>query len=349
MSVQKIIDYVIESPYNSNKAVLRSLLDTLVEEVGPHDPAQEIRNKEELIEAFTSEKPIVELKLSNNIIIDNSITIPSRKKVTINLNGKTLSTENKAIIINGGEFIVEGTGTIDGTGRTIQVLNGGKLIIEDGEIVSRRDCAITCSANGIVIMNGGAVKAQEVGILATTGAQVTVNGGSVDTIDNFAIGGNGNGGQGGTDITINGGNIRGNITSAGYVACGIYQPQDGTLTINGGEIVANGGCGIVMRAGQLTVNGGTIIGSGESGIRGKVGDSKITIGPNGITYDQAAHYPDRQNLSINITNGYVIGVDQAVEILKDEGHQEAVTITGGVLLPTTEEEIIYDGGGVIGY
>lgn len=346
MSVQRVIDYVIESPYNVNKAVLKTLLDTLVEEVGPHDPAEEVTTKEELIEALTSEEPVVELKLSNNLTIDDSITVPSGKKVTINLNGKTLTTGNKTIYVDGGEFIIDGEGSIEGTGRPIQVLNNGKLIIEGGKVVSRNDCAITCYSNGIVEMNGGEVEAQEVGILATTGAQVTINGGDITTVDNFAIGGNGNSGQGGTNIVINGGHIKGNITSAGYVACGIYQPQDGTLTINGGEIIADGGCGIVMRAGALTVNGGTIIGSGESGIRGKVGDSKITIGPNGITYDQAAHYPDGQNLSVNITNGYIIGVDEAVEVLKDEGHQEAVVITGGVLLPTPDEEVIYDGGDV---
>jgi len=69
--------------------------------------------------------------------------------------------------------------------------------------------------------------------------------------------GQGNSGQGNVNIVINGGKFIAHISSTGYTACGIYMPNSGKLTMNGGEIISDG-AGIVMRAGEVELNGGSI-------------------------------------------------------------------------------------------
>jgi hypothetical protein len=101
------------------------------------------------------------------------------------------------------------------------------------------------TTSGVGIMNQG------------YGAKVYVNGGTV-TGSEFGISGNGTAGLGGTYVEVNGGTIKGNASDG----AGIYQPQDGTLIINGGTIT--GGDGVQVCAGSLTVTGGTIEGTGSA-------------------------------------------------------------------------------------
>lgn len=49
-------------------------------------------------------------------------------------------------------------------------------------------------------------------------------------------------------IVINGGTFNGGITTAGYVACGIYAPWKDQITVNGGTFHITAGAGIVARA-----------------------------------------------------------------------------------------------------
>lgn len=95
---------------------------------------------------------------------------------------------------------------------------------------------------------------------ATYAAKFTLNGGTLETTHenatrNFAVI-MGNGTRHNTEVVINGGYVK----SKNYH--GIYNPQDGKVTVNGGTI--EGLTGIEMRAGTLTVTGGTIIGNGTT-------------------------------------------------------------------------------------
>lgn len=292
---------------------------------------------------FNTEGEYVNVKLNNSMNLDSQLTVPEGKKATIDLNGNTLTTGNgKVINVNGGELTIEGEGTIINTNaggadnRPIQVVNEGILNINGGNIINNRDCAVNVNS-GTINMNDGYVQAQEVGILGFGESVININGGTIKGIDNFAVGGNGSAGLGGTTINITGGHIEGNIQSAGYVACAIYHPQDGILNVSGGEIVANGGCGILMRAGQLNMTGGEIRVTGAADLLGKVGDSKVTVGPHGVIYDQLAHYPDNQNLEVVISNGSITSEHgKSVEILKDADHVANVSVIGGTLNPEYE-------------
>jgi hypothetical protein len=40
-----------------------------------------------------------------------------------------------------------------------------------------------------------------------------------------------------------------------------------------------------MRGGTVNLNGGSIVATGESGVAGKVGDSRVVVGPYAVVYD----------------------------------------------------------------
>lgn len=93
----------------------------------------------------------------------------------------------------------------------------------------------------------------------------------------------------------------GHITSQGYVACGIYHPQRGTLNISGGTIYADGGVGVLMRGGTANITGGKIITTGNQEVVGKVGDSKVVVGCHGIQVDGISRYYDYDNAKVEIS------------------------------------------------
>ena len=145
-------------------------------------------------------------------------------------------------------------------------------------------------------IKGGYVLCQEYGVSPQgKGAYISVEGDAfIEALDNAAVAGNGNvtdkEDRGGTTIDINGGIIVSHIQSAGYIACGIYHPQAGTLNITDGIIYAENGVGILMRAGQMRMTGGFLVTTGD--VTGKVGDSQANIGCDAIVVEGApSKYP----------------------------------------------------------
>ena len=231
------------------------------------------------------------------------------------------------------------SGTLELTG-SIRAYNGAAINVESGTVVSTRGIAllavgdetgqkdITSSIN----ITGGYVKAQEFGASPQgRGASVTVNGFAViESLDNAAVAGNGTNEPGkklgGTSITIMGKCwLIGRIQSSGYAACGIYHPQQGTLTIkyNAGipNIVAINGAGIVMRGGTLDYRAGNIIATGDANFVGKVGDTPIEVGTSGIVYDRDCDYYDAANVKITIPSSgekKVVGAKAAIQVINDK-------------------------------
>jgi len=120
---------------------------------------------------------------------------------------------------------------------------------------------------------------------------------------------------------MNGGKLTAHIQSNGYTACGVYMPNNGKFVMNGGEIVSEG-AGIVMRAGEVELNGGSITANGASGVLGKVGDSKVTVGPYAVVYDEKAAYPGLQTGDFKLTIGkdmVLQGTDGDISILMPDG------------------------------
>lgn len=232
------------------------------------------------------------------------------------------------------------SGTLELTG-SIRAYNGAAINVESGTIVSTQGVALFAVGDETgqkdiashVNITGGYVKAQEFGVSPQgRGARVTVNGAAViESLDNAAVAGNGTNSPekklGGTSITISGKCwLIGRIQSQGYAACGIYHPQQGTLTIkyNAGipNIVAINGAGIVMRGGTLDYRAGNIIATGDASFVGKVGDSRVVVGTSGIVYDRDCDYYDAANVKINISedsgNKKVVGAKAAIQVINDK-------------------------------
>ena len=200
--------------------------------------------------------------LYNDITYTGRVYIPTGKTVDLDLNGHLLYSTNDVAITNAGTLTIRD----DSTGKK-------------GEVRAQEFC---------------------VGLL-TGNATCTIESGNFTAIDNAVLGTNGSTGRGGNTITINGGTFTGGITSSGYVACGIYAPNDDTWTINGGTFNITGGAGIVARAGVVTVNDGTFNCSGNT--TGKVGDSRVVVPCSALVFDESANYPGLTDNSKIIVNG----------------------------------------------
>ena len=231
------------------------------------------------------------------------------------------------------------SGTLELTG-SIRAYNGAGIKVESGTVVSTQSVALFAFGDetgqkdiaSSIEITGGYVKAQEFGASPQgRGASVTVNGFAViESLDNAAVAGNGTNEPGkklgGTSITISGKCwLIGRIQSPGYAACGIYHPQQGTLTIKYSagipNIVAINGAGIVMRGGTLDYRAGNIIATGDASFVGKVGDTRVVVGTSGIVYDRDCDYYDAANVKITIPSSgekKVVGAKAAIQVINDK-------------------------------
>lgn len=256
------------------------------------------------------------VKLASDMAVTEQIAVPAGASVELDLNGKTLtSTVNNPLVANGGELTIS-NGAISSTGRVAFASNGGKLTL-DNVIVDSGDVALQADGEGSeLVINSGEITAQECGALVTTNAAFTMNGGTITSIDNAAIMGNGTvkpgDDRGNVVINFNDGELNCGITSAGYSACGIYMPNSGEVNVNGGIINVDKGCGILMRAGKLNMNAGEIHCVDNSGVEGgfvgKVGDSRVVVPCAAIVMDDKAAYPGLANgeFGAEIADGVVL-------------------------------------------
>ena len=314
-------DYVREEDILS---IVDSEIDAMFMKYMPMETA----SVAEVKRAFATTGDVINIKLTDDIAADDNFIVPAGKIAKIDLNGQALNMGNSQLCAY-GDMVISGQGEIEGIGKAVYC-SGGSVVIDGPSITSTGDSAIGVRDGGSVEMIDGEVTAQEVGILGTHGANITVKGGTIKGIDNYAVGGNGSVGYGGTTINIEGGTLIGNITSPGYEACAIYHPNDGVLNISGGTIIANGGAGIVMRGGELHMTGGSVTSTGEPGTTGWVGDKKTKMNLSAVIYDYHANYPAKDTLLVEIGEGVELtGVDAQVQVYSSEEHPK-VTVAEGI-------------------
>ena len=240
-------------------------------------------------------------QLQNNITAEEVIASGEDIKATIDLNGKNLY--SWLTVTDNAQLTLEDSGENGAVikDNTVAVYDGGTFILNSGTIDA------TAKGNGIwleggtAIMNGGTIKAYEFGIAYNKKSTVTINAGTIETIDNVAIGDNGTKGWGGNTVTVNGGNLISNIKSAGSISCGIYNANDTTLTVKSGvKITANnGGAGIVVRGGNVTIAKDVIDNMVTGTTKGTVGDSKIIVAGK-IVKDYDSKYPAMDTINVTI-------------------------------------------------
>ncbi len=187
------------------------------------------------------------LKLLENVTENETSVI--NQNITLDLNGQTFTSEGmRAFWVKNGSLSVttpEGSpATIKaegGVGATSSVIRLGD---NDG---TTRDVSLTIG-KGVTIETDDCYGVTAFG--TATKEKLTVYG-NIKTKVSPAIGGNGTDKTNGADITIAEGAV---ISTENDVA--IYNPQNGTLIVNG---TVTGAGGIEMKAGSLTVEGNAII------------------------------------------------------------------------------------------
>lgn len=312
------------------------------------------------------------INLQNHTVKGNDIAVKGVDGIT-DTYLKILDAKAKGLSVsttNNYKVSYTKSGTLELTG-SIRAYNGAAINVESGTVVSTQSVALFAVGDetgqkdiaSSIEITGGYVKAQEFGASPQgRGASVTVNGFAViESLDNAAVAGNGTNEPGkklgGTSITIMGKCwLIGRIQSPGYAACGIYHPQQGTLTIKYSagvpNIVAINGAGIVMRGGTLDYRAGNIIATGDANFVGKVGDTPIEVGTSGIVYDRDCDYYDAANVKINISENSgdkkVVGAKAAIQVINDKAQDISgvFDIKGGnfssdvsAYVNTTEREV----------
>ncbi len=267
----------------------------------------------------------VTVTLSDDVAVNTLITVPQGKKLNLDLGGNSLSASGVAVYADGGELVVSNGSISSSSSDAIVVRNGGTVTVDGADVSSARSNAISAK-EGTIIMNSGTVTSQEAGLLGFKDSNIIINGGVVEGIDNGPVMGNGSAAGSANDgtnmnVVMNGGKLVAHIQSAGYIACAVYVPNSGSFTMNGGEIESDG-CGICMRGGTVNIGANAkITATGASGIQGKVGDSRVVVGPYAIVYDANSKYPAVDTLELNIADGaQLIGTDGDIDVLLAEGY-----------------------------
>ena len=267
------------------------------------------------------------IKQSAKIVLDKNynysfIYVSNSADVTIDLKGYTLVTQalvctgkgSKLTIIDStatSEPVVSGYDVEYKSGKieafVVESSNNGAVYLESGTIEamlaadgnlssSKEEDAIYSSVtvNGGYINNLGDLGGDSAMNVIGNGAQLYINDGVLKARDNAVISDYSYENNGGTSIKIKGGKFIGQISddelNDGYIACGVYQSQNGTLEISGGEFYIERGVGILTRSGKTTISGNAkVLVSGN--YVGKVGDSDVLIPTVAVYNDLKAKLP----------------------------------------------------------
>ncbi len=212
------------------------------------------------IASDTELKETVEVDKDLNIVLASNLTAPKGESAIVVKDGSTLTLDGETITSGSTKGRIKRANdvsmpTITSTDTAIRV-DGGKAVINGVKVVSTGYGAVSVKNKGELVINGGEFLAPEYGALAEYAGNLTINGGTFTTTDNFVVGTNGTSGHGKNVITINGGTFNGHIKSKGYIGCGVYVANDDTVKINAGEFNIYNGCGVLARSGNTTVADG---------------------------------------------------------------------------------------------
>ena len=294
--------------------------------------------------------------------VTESVTVPAGKNITLNLAGKSIQSSANAVTVSGkltvkdstattepevnGDTVTYTSGKITGANLGLCAINGGEIILESGSVESTGNMGVYAQGNftpggaaqnSKITVKGGYILAQECAASAQgNGATLDIQGGVLQSKDNAVVSGNGTKSNtkdcGGTIMNISGGTMIGGIQSTGYIACGVYHPQEGTLNITGGKFQITNGVGVLIRAGNANITGGEIATTGK--VSGWVGDKKIDEGCHGIVYDSASNYPGADAADkITVGGGVKIVTDNGNAPVKmhrpADSTENHIEVTGG--------------------
>lgn len=213
------------------------------------------------------------ITLEADLVLKSETMIAEGANVTLDLNGKTLTTKettgrHKYLNVDEGATLTikNGTAALRGVGVY------GKVVVEETATIQSIDdnggACLWVYEGGEVVINGGTFTATGGDFNGTTSTDVVQEPGVISN-------------NGGT-VTINGGTF-----SAPETGCYAINNNSGTLVINGGTFTALRGV-VGAAGGNVTINGGTftVEGTGAAGYYAVwAGDATVTI--NDGTFESA--------------------------------------------------------------
>ena len=181
--------------------------------------------------------------------VNESVTISGNVTITLDLNGKKVSSsEDDTVIVKNGATVTIKNGTLESSARNRGgvYVNNATAILENSTFIGTN----TEKAYGIYATNNANVtiknceayaniNADSSWAIVLLNAKVTVESGTFTAEHSISS----NGSYDNADLVINGGTFAGQL----------YWPSNGTLTINGGEIEE-----IYAKSGSIKINNGTI-------------------------------------------------------------------------------------------
>ena len=266
-----------------------------------------------------SEKTI---KLSDDKTLGGTLIISTDTELSLDLNGKTLSFTGLGIYNNGKLTIIDTTGN-------------GKVVSSNYAIMASDNSTLILGSKENSSYNNFSVEAQEaaVSVAQSKNATFYVYGGTYTTKDNGVFMTNGTAGCHGHKWYIYDGTFNGNITSEGYVACGIYAPNSDDWYVYGGTFNITKGTGILARAGTVHIpEDSKVVINTTGNVTGKVGDSRVVVPCAPIVFDTSAGYPGLTDDSKIIIGGGTFSseVDNISFVSKDNDViANRFNVTGG--------------------
>lgn len=241
------------------------------------------------------------------ITISKSITFTRDTNTSYNICTKnSLSSmftieKNATVTLSNGIGIKGGNGTTATvTSTVIKINEGGKLIIEDGNVMYSKGRLIS-NYGGSINFKAGAIY-NSLGVPSNYGGAIHMNNSSTMIMSGGTIKENAYGGiyvGGGCSFTMSGGSISSNQMGAGnptgdnHYGCGGAIYNNGTVKMTGGNITNNVGKndgGAIYNNGTLTLSGGLIKANSTSGFGGAIYNNGTTNISAGIISDNTSEY-----------------------------------------------------------
>lgn len=246
-----------------------------------------VTNNYDSSDLFTLLNSVDNVKLLKDVETSEAITL-NTKKVTLDLNGKTLSFTKAGakLRIRYNTDITIKNGIIKGMDYTLQP--------ED-------DSTLTVEKDVNIILDDKSIVKNKYGIAYWDKSTVNFEGNIVVTGDSIGISGNGGVSNTGK-LNITGGSITANE------GAGLYLPNNGTTKISGGTITA--GTVLNIKAGSLDISDGTFKATGEK-VSPSASNGKNNNTGDVIIIEENSSYQDHIKLNIvggtfESTNGYIV-------------------------------------------
>ena len=271
---------------------------------------------------YKTNKDTYVITLNENV--SESVVVDGKKRVTIDLNGKTLS----PVSAGGVALMVSSTQTV-----TVKDTVGGGEIVGDGAVAVRVGDAGKLAVAGAAVKAGVSSSAIfNQGTLTVTGGSVTSQNGTYPAIVNEKTMTISDGSVEGSDVavsnlgtlTVKGGSV--SNANTGADACAIYAQGSGKVTVSNGEITSPSTAVSACHSASVMVTGGAVSG-GECGVRAA---ESATVAISGGSLASSGGYALSASDSAAATISSGEFTSAAGKKAIDRTSTAAVTLSGGV-------------------